>query len=637
MLCLLVFGLTTLNAHAVSLSRPAILSSIGHPLVLEFDLRSISAEESVDLKIDLGTRENYAFNNIAPNEALEQAKVELLSRSDGSKYIRITGIRPVQEPYVEVLVNLKWASGSILKDYGVFIGTQSTGTDALPVNTIFSSSNSEAGNTQSLTVQAGDTAGAIALHVLNSMGKAGAAKDSQLPRVSLDQMLVALLQSNPNAFIKNNVNLVKAGARLKIPSPALANAINAETAHSEILFQAQEFSNYKATLSAHLPIRDQNLEPTNSAQKGKITGKVKEQKTANKDQLKLSPPEPTTPNASNPPASNPSLEDRVAQQKQSAENAERFNDLVKNITDLASLAQSAGLRASDGLLSGLPQLAHINSLHDLAQWFNAYGELVYALGFILCCLILLVVWLRINRASDKSVTKHETDDVHERDEWMGHFTNTGATEVSRSPVFDSLEPSAAVSNKQPQSDSGAENLASSRSASAEKINEIKFDFDLDLPSDVKNAPQSRANHDNDQEHNHKTSPASPLHSPIADEPSKLGNSLDNRDALNHAFDIDQAPSSAHTSATPSTNFTSPSVQSPPAHETFTQVPSNDQKLTKNNPSQDIEDPYQVRLDLAQELWKLGQKHTGRALAQEVADQAGEEMRAIALRWLSEHP
>jgi hypothetical protein len=48
-----------------------------------------------------------------------------------------------------------------------------------------------------------------------------------------------------------------------------------------------------------------------------------------------------------------------------------------------------------------------------------------------------------------------------------------------------------------------------------------------------------------------------------------------------------------------------------------------------------EDPFQVRLELADELWKLGQKQTGRALAQEVADQTNGETRERAMRWLTE--
>jgi FimV-like protein len=62
----------------------------------------------------------------------------------------------------------------------------------------------------------------------------------------------------------------------------------------------------------------------------------------------------------------------------------------------------------------------------------------------------------------------------------------------------------------------------------------------------------------------------------------------------------------------------------------TATPSQDDALTE------LEDPFKVRLDLAEELWKLGQKHTGRALAQEVAEQASPEMQEEARQWLATH-
>ena len=46
-------------------------------------------------------------------------------------------------------------------------------------------------------------------------------------------------------------------------------------------------------------------------------------------------------------------------------------------------------------------------------------------------------------------------------------------------------------------------------------------------------------------------------------------------------------------------------------------------------------PLQVRMDLAEELWKLGQLHTSRALMEEVAQEASGELQAKALQWLAE--
>jgi hypothetical protein len=48
-----------------------------------------------------------------------------------------------------------------------------------------------------------------------------------------------------------------------------------------------------------------------------------------------------------------------------------------------------------------------------------------------------------------------------------------------------------------------------------------------------------------------------------------------------------------------------------------------------------EHPFQVRMDLAEELWKLGQLHTSRALMEEVANEASGEIQAQARQWLAD--
>ncbi len=59
-----------------------------------------------------------------------------------------------------------------------------------------------------------------------------------------------------------------------------------------------------------------------------------------------------------------------------------------------------------------------------------------------------------------------------------------------------------------------------------------------------------------------------------------------------------------------------------------------------NISLDLDDmgnpgPYQVRIDLADELWNLGQLHTSRALMEEVANEASGADKEKALQWLAE--
>jgi hypothetical protein len=55
----------------------------------------------------------------------------------------------------------------------------------------------------------------------------------------------------------------------------------------------------------------------------------------------------------------------------------------------------------------------------------------------------------------------------------------------------------------------------------------------------------------------------------------------------------------------------------------------------SHPNEPLENPLQVRFELAQELWQVGQQHTARAIVQEIAQQATGELLTSAHAWLAE--
>jgi pilus assembly protein FimV len=117
---------------------------------------------------------------------------------------------------------------------------------------------------QSLTVVRGDTAGELAaLH-----------KESN---VSLDQMLLALLRANPDAFVDNNVNRLKAGAVLKLPSAQEAQQTPTTEARQTIKAQAADFAKYRANLAAAAPSTE--LPKAGRSAEGRVQAQVKDGRT----------------------------------------------------------------------------------------------------------------------------------------------------------------------------------------------------------------------------------------------------------------------------------------------------------------------------------------------------------------------
>ncbi|MDR1424667.1 MAG: hypothetical protein LBI92_08710 [Azoarcus sp.] len=82
------------------------------------------------------------------------------------------------------------------------------------------------------TIKRGDKLGLIA----------SANKDND---VTLDQMMIALHRANPGAFIDNNINRIKTGAVLKLPSADEVRSINSSEARREVRMQSRLFNEWR--------------------------------------------------------------------------------------------------------------------------------------------------------------------------------------------------------------------------------------------------------------------------------------------------------------------------------------------------------------------------------------------------------
>ena len=73
--------------------------------------------------------------------------------------------------------------------------------------------------------------------------------------VSLDQMLVALLRSNPDAFVNGNLNRVRAGAVMALPGSAeIATSISTGRGHPKsVLAQSKDFNDFRRNLAGSVP------------------------------------------------------------------------------------------------------------------------------------------------------------------------------------------------------------------------------------------------------------------------------------------------------------------------------------------------------------------------------------------------
>ncbi|RYF31792.1 MAG: hypothetical protein EOO26_12795, partial [Comamonadaceae bacterium] len=154
--------------------------------------------------------------------------------------------------------------------------------------------------------------------------------------VSLDQMLVALLRSNPNAFIGGNINRMKAGAVIDVPTAAQATQVQPEEAKRTVTAQSRDFGEYRRRLAENAPTT--RVASADRQASGKLQANVEDRNAAAASPDKLT--------ISQGSAAARAAEDKVAQDRKAQDDKARVAELSKNISDLNRIQAAGGTTAS---------------------------------------------------------------------------------------------------------------------------------------------------------------------------------------------------------------------------------------------------------------------------------------------------
>lgn len=359
-----VLGLWSTHAAALSLGRIAVLSALGEPLRAEIDIPDINADEAATLKTSVASPEAFRAAGVDYNPVMGGLQISLQKRPDGRSFLRISSDRAINDPYVDLILEASWSSGRIVRDYTMLFdppnlrqpqavtptppqisstparvapaAAPAPATDApaaRPARPTPSRPVAEApakpaapapaaGNKQ-VTVKSGDNASKIAA----SNRQAG---------VSLDQMLVAMLRANPDAFINGNVNRLRSGVVLNMPGAEDAQATPADEARQIVVAQSKDFNEFRRKLAGSAPAA-----PVASADRrasGKIEAQVEDKKAATSAPDKLT--------LSKGAVQGKVSEDKIAQERSAKEAASRAEELSKNIAELSKLSAAASTPAS---------------------------------------------------------------------------------------------------------------------------------------------------------------------------------------------------------------------------------------------------------------------------------------------------
>jgi pilus assembly protein FimV len=375
----------TSAAHAAGLGKLTVLSALGQPLRAEIELTSVSTEEANGLVAKLANPDAFRAANIDFNPALLSLRFTVEQRS-GRQIVRITSSQPMNEPFVDMLLELSWNSGRLVREYTFLLdpaelrSTQSAqvapppavrpraqaatpqqGASA-PQNTAPAPAARAEARPDRPARAEGEAAGSPTLTEYrtkrgDTLGKIAA--QTKPVDVSLDMMLVALYRANPDAFLGNNMNRLKSGQILSIPDSDALRGSGAGAARGVVVAHAADFNAYRNKLAGQVANSAPAKEPE-AAQSGagKVTAKVQERPTAaneSADKLRLSK---AAPGAAGTKASG-GVEDTIAREKEVAEATARVKELERNVTDLQKLAAVKSKTGADAAATATENAAPV--------------------------------------------------------------------------------------------------------------------------------------------------------------------------------------------------------------------------------------------------------------------------------------
>lgn len=230
-------ALTTGMAHALGLGDIHLRSALNQPLDAEIDLVEVRDLASGEVIPKLASPEEFNKAGVDRQYFLTGLKFTPIIKPNGKSVIRVTSDRPVQEPYLNFLVEVLWPNGRLLREYTILLDpplySPQTAAAAAPRAPVAAPAPAARQPYPAAPRQASAPAprpAAPASTPVSRRLEGGeyrtnsrdtlweiAARARPNGSVSVQQTMLAIQDLNPDAFLGGNINRLKSGQVLRLP------------------------------------------------------------------------------------------------------------------------------------------------------------------------------------------------------------------------------------------------------------------------------------------------------------------------------------------------------------------------------------------------------------------------------------
>ncbi|MCP3689508.1 MAG: LysM peptidoglycan-binding domain-containing protein [Gammaproteobacteria bacterium] len=293
----------TTNALALGLGEIEVSSYLNQPLNAEIEVISARAGEIDDLLVGLASREAFTKAGLARPTNLSELRFAVKKSEEGdTAVIKITTKAAIKEPFLNFLVEADWSKGRVLREFTILLDPPYYADNPAPAAQQAPSAKAPetAAQTQQPVASSSEGAGAsetetsaaipkpIALNEATSTSVEqleqeasdmtdapdiaeptdtgtqaetdsitvikgdtlwGIASKLQDSGLSINQIMLAIQRTNPDAFTGNNINNMKVGSVLRIPDSSEMGAIDRQQAYAQALEQNGLWDDYVARIT----------------------------------------------------------------------------------------------------------------------------------------------------------------------------------------------------------------------------------------------------------------------------------------------------------------------------------------------------------------------------------------------------